>query len=251
MFWRKQQTVCCDWSFVREGAPRCSCHSSSHPTVLQEGSPLRTHRAAELQLWNPGPLEQAGVLGNWCAEFWRGMLGIPGYGELHGPSTPQWHSRAQRSVSVYKWEDEMSLCLRLVTVTNRKGDLIPHREIPANSPSQVLTLLPVAGVSWSVRAFVLRVWSFQTLLGFWVPMEVSGFLLSAYGRLGRPGSRMAQRRRQVLWWRPTNNSKRYHYLSTWYMSKHCTKNFACVSFLKLSCLMASSPHGINLTSTIC
>ena len=109
--WKGSMTRCLLWLELFEG--RCSqvfLSLTPHPTVLGEGSPLGTYPIAELLLWKPDPMKQEGVLGNWCAEFWLGMLGISGHREPHGFLTPWWHPRAQRS-SLYGWTDKVTLCL--------------------------------------------------------------------------------------------------------------------------------------------
>lgn len=108
--WKERMTRCLLWLELFEG--RCSqvflsLNSISH--CPGEGS-LGTYPTAELLLWKPGPMKQAGVLGNWCAEFWLGMLGISGHREPHSFLTPRWHPRAQRS-SLYRWTDKVRLCL--------------------------------------------------------------------------------------------------------------------------------------------
>lgn len=94
-------------------------------------SPLRTRLIAELLPWKAGLVEQAGMLGSWCAEFWPGMRG----------SSPLSDIPRHRGQWVRRWSEPLS---GLETVTNRKGESTPHRGRAANSRS----------TCWPLRTFV-------------------------------------------------------------------------------------------------
>lgn len=115
-------------------------------------------------------------------------------------------------ISVYRWEDEVSLYLGWKQWQARRESPSPtegcQQIVPLGCwPHQLL---------WSAEVSGHLIWE-SGLLRLWLAFGFCGgfFLLSTYPGLGRADSRLAQRGRQLLRW--TNNSER-HYLNTWYES---------------------------------
>lgn len=122
----------------------------------------------ELLFWKPGPVGQAGILGNWCEELWPGMVSIPGHRELHGPLPLSASQGTEVRVRGWGWNEPVS---GLGVVTSRKEEPTPTAGYSTAPPFCWPRYM--AAVSLRIRAFVLGLWSSQTLVGFGVPTETS------------------------------------------------------------------------------